>query len=142
MFKTFLLKLKVLFELITTVICAYVAIVGTFSSLLFNFIFFIIAIFTLLQALGTVDIINGNGQQPDAGNPDNNQNSGNPDNDDNDTGNPDSSTSDNNETQDSSSTENDTIEFIIDDNHDNIDDGVQENDTFNYQNNDYPEIPE
>lgn len=141
MFKTFLLKLKVLFELITTVICTYVAIVGTFSSLLFNFIFFIIAIFTLSQALGTVDIINGNGQQPDAGNPDN-QNPENPDNDNDDTGNPDSSTSDNNETQDSSSTENDTIEFIIDDNHDNIDDGVEENDTFNHQNNDYPEIPE
>lgn len=140
MFKTFLLKLKVLFELITTVICTYVAIVGTFSSLLFNFIFFIIAIFTLSQALGTVDIINGNGQQPDAGNPDN-QNPGNPDNDDTDADSPDSSTSDNNETQDSSSTENDTIEFIIDDNHDNIDDGVEENDTFN-QNNDYPEIPE
>ena len=141
MIKTFLLKLKVLFELITTVICAYVAIVGTFSSVLFNLIFFIIAIFTLSQALGTIDIINGNGQQqPDAGNPDDNQNSGNSDN--SDAGFPDSSTSENDETQDSSSTENDTIEFIIDDNHDNIDDGVEENDTFNYQNNDYPEIPE
>ena len=141
MIKTFLLKLKVLFELITTVICTYVAIVGTFSSLLFNFIFFIIAIFTLSQALGTVDIINGNGQQqPDAGNPDDNQNPGNPDNPD--AGFPDSSSSENDETQDSYSTdENDTIEFIIDDNHDNIDDGVEENDTFN-QNNDYPEIPE
>jgi len=132
MLKTFFLKLKVLFELITTVICAYVAIVGTFSSLLFNFIFFIVAIFTLLQALGTVDIINGNGQQPDAGFPDNNQNPGFPD----------SSTSENDETQDSSSTDNDTIEFIIDDNHDNIDDGIKENDSFNYKNNDYPEIPE
>lgn len=134
MIKTFFLKLKVLFELITTVICAYVAIVGTFSSVLFNLIFFIIAIFTLSQALGTIDIINGNGQQqPDAGNPDNLEP---------DAGNPDSSTSENDETQDSSSTENDTIEFIIDDDHDNIDDGVEENDTFNYQNNDYPEIPE
>ena len=132
MLKIYLLKLKVLFELITTVICAYVAIVGTFSSLLFNFIFFIVAIFTLSQALGTVDIINGNGQQPDAGFPDNP-----------DTGFPDSSTSENDETQDSSPTNNnDTIEFIIDDNHDNIDDGVEENDTFNYKNNDYPEIPE
>lgn len=132
MIKTFFLKLKVLFELITTVICAYVAIVGTFSSVLFNLILFIIAIFTLSQALGTIDIINGNGQQqPDAGNPDNP-----------DTGFPDSSTSENDEIQDSSSTENDTIEFIIDDDHDNIDDGVEENDTFNYQNNDYPEIPE
>ena len=140
MLKTFLLKLKVLFELITTVICAYVAIVGTFSSLLFNFIFFVVAIFTLSQALGTIDIINGNGQQPDAGNPDDNQNPGNPDN--TDAGFPDSSSSENDETQDSSSTENDTIEFIIDDNHDNIDDGVEENDTFNYKNNDYPEIPE
>ena len=141
MIKTFLLKLKVLFELITTVICAYVAIVGTFSSLLFNFIFFIIAIFTLSQALGTVDIINGNGQQPNAGFPDNNQNPGFPDNPD--TGFPDSSSSENDETQDSSSTdENDTIEFIIDDNHDNIDDGIKENDSFNYKNNDYPEIPE
>ena len=140
MLKTFLLKLKVLFELITTVICAYVAIVGTFSSLLFNFIFFVVAIFTLSQALGTIDIINGNGQQPDAGNPDDNQNPGNPDNPD--AGFPDSSSSENDETQDSSSTENDTIEFIIDDNHDNIDDGVEENDTFNYKNNDYPEIPE
>ena len=132
MIKTFLLKLKVLFELITTVICAYVAIVGTFSSLLFNLIFFIIAIFTLLQALGTVDIINGNGQQSDAGFPDNNQNPGFPY----------SSTSDNNDSQTSSSTDNDTIEFIIDDNHDNIDDGIKENDSFNYKNNDYPEIPE
>lgn len=141
MIKTFFLKLKVLFELITTVICAYVAIVGTFSSVLFNLILFIIAIFTLSQALGTIDIINGNGQQqPDAGNPDNNQNLEFPDN--SDAGFPDSSTSENDETQDSSSTENDTIEFIIDDNHDNIDDGVEENDTFNYQNNDYPEIPE
>ena len=131
MLKTFLLKLKVLFELITTVICAYVAIVGTFSSLLFNFIFFVVAIFTLSQALGTIDIINGNGQQPDTGFPDNT-----------DADSSDSSTSENNESQDSSSTENDTIEFIIDDYHNNIDDGVEENDTFNYKNNDYPEIPE
>ena len=99
--QNFIFKLRVLMELIVSVIIGYVAITYSFSTLLPNVVLGIIALSIFAETLGKIDKINGFNQEqnndeesPSAGIPDNPQeNAGFPVNqnqeqDDNDTGNP------------------------------------------------------
>lgn len=96
MVQNFLLKLKVLAELIMSSSIAYAAFVYTFSSILVNILLIIVSLFILVQALGTIDKLNGyntgklddNHHHPHSpGFPDNHHFPGFPDNDDDETGN-------------------------------------------------------
>lgn len=97
MVQNFLLKLKVLAELIMSSSIGYAAFVYTFSSILVNILLIIVSLFILVQALGTIDKLNGyNTGKPDddkhhphsPGFPDHHHHTtGFPDNDDDETGN-------------------------------------------------------
>ena len=147
------IKMKVLLELILTAMIAYVALTWSFSSIIGNIVLIIVSLFILSQALGNIDKLNGfNKNNNDTGFIELSENL---DDDDNENITP------NQETQTDSPPDNFAdVEFIPDlipdddDNNidnintvpdkpikQNIDDGVDENNTFNF-NNDYPEIPE
>lgn len=57
--KNFLFKLRIIADLIISVILVYVALTYAFTSMLPNFIMFIVAIYVFGQALGYIDKLNG-----------------------------------------------------------------------------------
>lgn len=159
--KTYL-KMKVLIELIASVATGYVALTWPFSSLMINIILIVVCLFILMQALGNIDILNGYNKSSIENDIKNDDDEKLPldsqqldDNTQLNTGILENTTSN---TGFLENEENDSfIQFIpdiipLDDTDDgnispppyhkkNIDDGVDENNTFQ-TNVDYPEIPE